>query len=195
MILCLHLRLKGDWNTDRLISKSTGISFADNNQVMLKTVSHTQYTAYGTNEYVYGRFQFEVIIEQMDDEDDDISIGVVPQSCYDAYSTASISVAIGDNLCGGWEFSSDTGLSRYNGFYQSYGTGYEEGDVVLVDIDFDNNAISFFVNDVSYGIAYSNVVGPIHIGITAAAIGCYRLNTCVEGKHKYQNSCFPIKMS
>jgi len=60
----------------------------------------------------------------------------------------------------GWGYNSD-GYKFHNGSGPRYGERYYTGDVIRCDVDMDKRTITFFKNDISQGIAYTDFEGPL----------------------------------
>ena len=65
---------------------------------------------------------------------------------------------------GSWGYiSSSGGKCHQLAKSETYGAPYGEGDVVGVIMDFSHRMLTFFKNGVSQGVAFTNLVGPVHI--------------------------------
>lgn len=69
-----------------------------------------------------------------------------------------------------WGYISGTG-GKCHGTAASavYGTKYGHNDIVTVVLDFDSKSISFFRNDEFQGIAFNDLVGPVHVAASLTA--------------------------
>jgi hypothetical protein len=62
-----------------------------------------------------------------------------------------------------WGYIAGTGGKTYNsGQTIVYGEPYEQGDVIGVLMDFPGRTIEFFRNGISQGVAFDNLIGPVH---------------------------------
>ena len=53
----------------------------------------------------------------------------------------------------------------------SYSEPYSTGDLIGCYLDFDAGTIEFFKNGIPMGIAYTNLVGPVHAGVSLTGAG------------------------
>ena len=75
-----------------------------------------------------------------------------------------------------WSYICGTGGTCHNsGQSVAYGEKYGDGDIIGISLDFEKAQIEFFKNGVSQGVAFHNLLVPVHpaVSITGA-------NTCVR---------------
>jgi len=94
-----------------------------------------------------------------------VSIGVVPQKPPTGLLVGS------PNFGWGYLASKTKGYAYNQGRVIAYGEGYNTGDIITVELDFDKKSISFSKNGKSYGVAYQNLKGPVFPAVTIYAPG------------------------
>eukprot|EP00474_Spongospora_subterranea_P004666 CRZ05124.1 hypothetical protein [Spongospora subterranea] len=71
-----------------------------------------------------------------------------------------------------WAYIAGTGGKCHDsGKSTDYGAEWGENDVIGIFLDFDASTIEFFKNGESQGVAYQNLVGPVHPAISLTAKG------------------------
>ena len=71
---------------------------------------------------------------------------------------------------GSWGYIAGTGgRCHHAAKSEAYGEKYHEGDVIGVVMDFDARTLSFSRNGVSQGVAYDDLVGPVHVTASLTA--------------------------
>jgi len=69
-----------------------------------------------------------------------------------------------------WGYIAGTGGKCHNApSSEAYGEKFGEGDRIRVQLDFDKGTIEFFKNDVSQGIAFTNLTGPVYAAVSMTA--------------------------
>jgi len=81
-----------------------------------------------------------------------ISVGVVPKG----FNVSGSKKSAGSQ--GGWAYT-NIGTKVHDDKSSSYASPFKEGDVVGLELDLDSKSIHFFKNDVSQGIAFTDVEG------------------------------------
>jgi hypothetical protein len=82
---------------------------------------------------------------------------------------------------GSWGYIGFGGQKQYNGGTKtSYGTAYNDGDIIGVALDMDAGTVTFYRNGVSQGVAFSGISGTIYIGLSI-----YGTSAAVQGFINY----------
>jgi len=114
----------------------------------------------GTLPITTGVSYFEVQVEKLNPHQTGfhVVIGIVP-ACFNYLHTYLTSN-------GGWCYLAD-GRKAYNcGNCVVYGMRYAQGERVGVLVDLNKHTVSFYLNGVSQGVAFTNVFGPVFPGVS-----------------------------
>ncbi|MBI4946210.1 MAG: T9SS type A sorting domain-containing protein [Bacteroidetes bacterium] len=87
-----------------------------------------------------------------------------------AKSTAGINNYPGADA-NGWMYSGSNGYKYTGGVGVAYGAAYVQNDVIGIALDMDAGSVTFYVNGVSQGVAYSGLTGTIFASVGAGAAG------------------------
>ena len=71
---------------------------------------------------------------------------------------------------GSWGYIAGTGgKCHVSAKSEEYGEKYGDGDVIGVQMDFERNELRFFRNGVDQGVAYSDLISPVHVAASLTA--------------------------
>ena len=100
-----------------------------------------------------GKVYWEVHIDQIDPSGGAIFIGVK--------TYAENGLWLGNDAFG-WSYRSTDGKKMNNNSASSYGSSYTAGDTIGVALDMTGGTIEFYKNNVSQGVAYTGLTGPMY---------------------------------
>lgn len=137
------------------------------------TVIHTNtseswHSVKGVRKYSSGRpyFDFRIDYDGGGSNTWRFIIGVVPA----AFEINNASVWVGSQ--GGWGYIGGLGHKNFNSSTNvPYADTFTTGDVVGVQLDFSAGTVEFFKNNVSMGIAFENLEGPVHAAVSMTGPG------------------------
>jgi hypothetical protein len=156
------------WDTNR---KHSSLILSSDGLTATSTTTSYYQPVFGDVELKEGVHEWEVLLQQFYVNTYSLNLGVVPAS----YSSYSASHMIGySGHIPGWAFGCGYGQKYYNGTQTTYGRTCQQGDVVRVRVDMDNKSIEYFINDVSQGVAFTDISGPVR-----PAMSLYGSNTIV----------------
>jgi len=114
----------------------------------------------GTLPITTGVTYFEVQIDKLSPNQTGfhVVIGVVPANFnyWHTYLTSN----------GGWGYLADGRKAHNSGNGEMYGMKYVQGERVGVLVDLTKHTVAFYLNGISQGIAFNNVVGPVYPGVS-----------------------------
>lgn len=120
--------------------------------------SGTDYTARCTIGVTSGKYYWEVTMLSTQES----LIGV-------ANSSASLVAYLGSSA-NGWAYDSVNG-SKYNGTSGAYGATWTTNDVIGIALDMDAKTLTYYKNNVSQGVAFTNLAGTIFPAVCVSATG------------------------
>jgi len=148
------------WDNDKkTVDGTNAITIRDNGTVVTSIDTGSYMAAYGNCEMTRGVWQWELVINQMYPTNYSILLGVVPTTFTD-YTRASMIGYSGH--VPGWSISCYYAQKYDHGRVSNYGNlPIRVGDIVRLRVDLDKKTFETFVNGVSRGMAFTNVVGPV----------------------------------
>jgi hypothetical protein len=131
-----------------LMKYGSNLSWNNGNLQLVKSSSSTQDHTYGTIGSASGKFYWEMTISAF--------AGSAPYIYFGVARGLDLTTAYDNTAI--WYASDGTKSNRASASYnQAYGATYTTNDVIAVALDLDSGTITFYKNNVSQGIAYSNL--------------------------------------
>jgi hypothetical protein len=153
------------WDVRFSLVKDRSLFFPDEKAcVVLNEGSGDKWrTARSVGTYSSGKSFFEIVLDNDPPTVNTwrLCIGVIPADFQNDKSRIWVGAQ------NSWAYIAGTGGKSFNsGQSVAYGEPYEQGDVIGVLMNFDDGTLEFFRNGISQGIAFSNLVGPVHAAVS-----------------------------
>lgn len=86
-------------------------------------------------------------------------------------NAAAVLTAYCGNNANGWAYYKTNGNKYNNATGVAYGASYTSGDIIGVALDIDAGTLTFYKNNVSQGVAFSGLSGPLFPTLSTAGAG------------------------